>query len=527
MSVIHTALRIARYRPGRQDKAERTTPKFAKFTDKALDRASDRIHRKLVEVIERARPRAMMEAKQAVGMLAAELADDPAKELEAILFEWLQHGQQIGIEAAKKESVEIGVTVNWETIVTDGADYLQDYSLFLAKKLTADAEFDLRYTIMGALLQGKGADGIATEIRKLGDDYYDRAKIIARSEGMRALNQGRMTSYQEMGVEEVAWIASDLACDQCRPMDGQIFALGEQPEIPLHPNCVLPGTVVDGGGIEAVLRALYSGPAIEIITGAGERLHVTPNHPIATPGGFVRAERLREGSYIFRKASEIALGANNDDQDGPTRIEKVFDLLAGFGTLEVVPASSPDLHGDARSVQGEIHIARADGGLRREGNTDPVQGMGQGDFMGADVEAFEHPGICPQGFLGRIDDPAPASLMSGRNLGLALGRVHPRPLTIFGAAMASGIDTSFPEDPYDGMARHAQLLRELVHRNPVLIVPDQIIHIRRYPFSGHVYDLQTATHIYLASNILTHNCRCTVGAVTQFTRREGDKVVWD
>jgi hypothetical protein len=38
----------------------------------------------------------------------------------------------------------------------------------------------------------------------------------------------------------------------------------------------------------------------------------------------------------------------------------------------------------------------------------------------------------------------------------------------------------------------------------------QIIEIGRNKFSGHVYNLQTETDIYIADGIITHNCRCDV-----------------
>ena len=41
------------------------------------------------------------------------------------------------------------------------------------------------------------------------------------------------------------------------------------------------------------------------------------------------------------------------------------------------------------------------------------------------------------------------------------------------------------------------------------VIPDRIVKIGRRRWSGHVYNLQTATGWYLANDIITHNCRCT------------------
>jgi SPP1 gp7 family putative phage head morphogenesis protein len=223
-----------------KDKAERSTPKFSKFTDRELADAAFRIHKAIVSVIRKATPAAMAEAKKAFpAQLASETVEmaDPNKVLADALKTWVTSNFHTGQAAAKPEIAEMGITIDWDAVAKDGIEFLANYCLKLAEKLTADAEFELRYTIMNGLMSGKGAQGIAKQIRDMGDEYYDRAEIIARTEGMRAMNQGRLGAYHEAGVEEVAWIASDLACPECRPMDGQIFKLGEQPEIPLHPQC--------------------------------------------------------------------------------------------------------------------------------------------------------------------------------------------------------------------------------------------------------------------------------------------------
>ena len=38
---------------------------------------------------------------------------------------------------------------------------------------------------------------------------------------------------------------------------------------------------------------------------------------------------------------------------------------------------------------------------------------------------------------------------------------------------------------------------------------DNIVEITRFPFSGHVYNLQTENNFYSANDIIVHNCRST------------------
>jgi hypothetical protein len=49
----------------------------------------------------------------------------------------------------------------------------------------------------------------------------------------------------------------------------------------------------------------------------------------------------------------------------------------------------------------------------------------------------------------------------------------------------------------------------------IYVVLDRILEVNRRRFCGHVYNLQTKTGWYIANNIITHNCRCGVTAVTE------------
>ena len=66
-----------------------------------------------------------------------------------------------------------------------------------------------------------------------------RATLIARTETLRAHNEGRMTFYREVGVEKVQWLtaADERTCSECAPLDGRVFRIVKAPMMPLHPAC--------------------------------------------------------------------------------------------------------------------------------------------------------------------------------------------------------------------------------------------------------------------------------------------------
>lgn len=60
------------------------------------------------------------------------------------------------------------------------------------------------------------------------------------------------------------------------------------------------------------------------------------------------------------------------------------------------------------------------------------------------------------------------------------------------------------------------LISKMVQRFSSLIALDEVIEVMDRPgFVGHVYNLETEGNWYVASNILTHNCRCTQLPITK------------
>jgi len=71
-----------------------------------------------------------------------------------------------------------------------------------------------------------------------------RAKMMARTEMIRAFHLAAIQEYRNWAVEEVyvkaEWMTAqdEKVCDKCLALQGKIFTLDEiEPMIPLHPNC--------------------------------------------------------------------------------------------------------------------------------------------------------------------------------------------------------------------------------------------------------------------------------------------------
>ena len=95
------------------------------------------------------------------------------------------------------------------------------------------------------LAEGKNPNAIARTMTDQVDRIgLYRARLIARTEVMRAHHVATINTYRQAGVEGVEvqaeWSSAgdDDVCDECKELEGKIFTLEEiEPLIPLHPQC--------------------------------------------------------------------------------------------------------------------------------------------------------------------------------------------------------------------------------------------------------------------------------------------------
>ncbi len=140
------------------------------------------------------------------------------------------------------------------SLVSDQAfDFLTGYQLQLLGKLSDDLVAGTKAAISAGILQGQGPARIARQIgdivtdpaefKKAGKTVFrsvqHRAELIARSETMRAYNQGARKFEQQIGVTRLTWLTAgdERLCPECEPLDGREYAIEKFPPQPLHPAC--------------------------------------------------------------------------------------------------------------------------------------------------------------------------------------------------------------------------------------------------------------------------------------------------
>lgn len=410
---------------------------------------------------------------------------------------------------------------------------------------------DIYNVLVAGIREGHSIARIAGEIaRQCGPAYSrTRATNVARTEMTGAMNAGHAAGMNQISAETglpigKEWVSvmgsttrpSHAAADgqQTGDPDGLFTLAGLQVPYPGHHslpagercNC-FPGSTLVRGRFVAATRAWYRGPLAEIVTGAGRRLTVTPQHPIATPHGWVAAGELKVGDDVLAYCPDVeraGVTGSHDVEDKPAAIEQVFEAFALSGFHEVRDGQPVDFDGDGQGIVGEIEIVRPGVALLDNRKSGGQQQVAEGDFGGGDVALPSEPnGGSPAAFVdvaaaaaGGV--PGAAQPAGGGVASLVVGNVGPS------QSLAVGIGTdfhaTFAETAGQDRAVIAGILGNLLQRNAGGVLREQVVEVRNYEaFAGHVYDLQSVHGLVVAvdertpnrnGGIVAANCQCTI-----------------
>jgi SPP1 gp7 family putative phage head morphogenesis protein len=139
------------------------------------------------------------------------------------------------------------------TIDSAAVDFLANYQIQLLGDVTTELASGIRRAVTAGVLSGKSIPEVAREIgrvvedkeafRKAGKTVFktaqQRATLIARTETLRAHNEGRKVFYRQVGVTRVQWITAhdERTCPVCRSLDGKVFRIDEVDGPPSHASC--------------------------------------------------------------------------------------------------------------------------------------------------------------------------------------------------------------------------------------------------------------------------------------------------
>ena len=146
---------------------------------------------------------------------------------------------------------------------TQAFDFLNGYQLQLLGKLSDDLVAKVHQVISVGIVRGQSPAQMArvigwivddpAEFRKAGKTVFksvqQRAELIARSETMRAYNQGAIKFEKQIGVVKLTWLTAgdERTCPECGPLDGREYRIEKMPSQPLHPACRCTHVPAPGG----------------------------------------------------------------------------------------------------------------------------------------------------------------------------------------------------------------------------------------------------------------------------------------
>jgi hypothetical protein len=380
----------------------------------------------------------------------------------------------------------------------------------------------LRGDVSQAIEQGWSNDKLASVIEENHAFSPERAEMIARTETAFADTAGNMAAYRESGiVQGKQWVVGsehDLD-DECNENEAagvigldEDFPSGDDGP-PAHPNCCLPSSVVSAGGITASYKRWFEGEIVVLSFARINELSITPNHPILTRHGWVKAGKLQKGDelvYCTSPGKALAL-VYPDDHQMPTMIQDIPGalLMAGGMTALSVPSSPEDFHGDG-SINGEVEIVWADSFLRNNVETQTLQNikdkaLSSGKFAGSVLD----PDSAAAMFLKSNLTTAPGGIGSG-SPDLSGLRAFPGGLNDMGPASGPDLQPEPVKSVPEGAAMAPDSPGNITRRlaGHISLVKLENVSFRKY--AGHVYNLQTRDNYYIAQNLIVHNCVCAI-----------------
>ena len=294
-----------------------------------------------------------------------------------------------------------------------------------------------------------------------------------------------------------------------------------------HDDCVVAGTIVSGPAAVAATSRYYEGEVITLRAG-GHDVTVTPNHPVLTGRGWVRAQFVNELDDLFVAESvERVVGSGPDKHEGPARVEDRFAalLVEPESTRRRMPGAPEQFHGDG--FDSEVDVVTRNHLLRDEVDALAGERAPEFDFPSGSRPCASLGGALPpegSAELGEVGLGGPTDgLMGGGGLCSPLLCGQEAGAVLACGASVADRDAGFGEPASDGAPRYAFSIGDGVLTFPGQIPARDVIRalnpvsarvqvggVSRGWYSGHVYNLSTATHWYLANSIVTHNCDCQV-----------------
>lgn len=367
----------------------------------------------------------------------------------------------------------------------------------------------------------------------------DIVKQVVGAGGLADVSERNAKAVVKTAVNHVSTVAKDATYDKnsdviegyelvvtldsrtsaiCRGWpQGKVYRLNDdyQPKPPFHVACLSFDTDVSTcSSVSNVYKRAYKGKMIDIVTLSGRKLSVTPNHPVMTTSGWVAAGDLNLTHKLVCCNDVVSITEHQKD-NVIANISEIFssvNVSADPLSITNCPSSAEYFHGDGSG--GEINIVSVDSLSWSKVKTALNEKISDNNLpLGESADLS---------FSG--DSPIDELLVSGNSASVSAMSASGEVGDLFwstvshsdehGIASASHSDGGL-DDSNDWALASADRLSDFNWAYASGVEIDDIVDlvVTEVYLGGHVYNLENENNWYVASGIITHNCRTTTAPV--------------
>lgn len=393
--------------------------------------------------------------------------------------------------------------------------------------------------ILQSILQGEPITKTAERMQRVLNMNEKSAMRISRTLMTSAQNEGRQESYNTLSEEGIVmkkvWIAT--ADEHTRishlELDGEEVEVDERFSNDLmfpadmdgdpeeYYNCFIAETkIATDSDIVRSYKHWYDGELIRVKTSMGIDFSCTPNHPILSDRGWVKASFLNNGDNLLVTfvCDDSVFRRNPNIKHVFPRIDAVHESFDEM-TRQRTSSVNVNFHGDIPTTDVEIvtkkRFLRENVDVGRYKSADEVSFMfANKSFLGKRAFLKHFISILRSSFSFISRGRKALSFFFGK---LRHSKVHSlRPI--------SRSNITFIKSSENNLTADSELFCESLDRLSRVVFTDKIVDVNVYSFHGFVYNLQTDNNYYFVNSIsqgerkdngimaIAHNCRCTMAS---------------
>lgn len=444
--------------------------------------------------------------------------------------------------------------------------------------------------VMRSITSGEGLKELLPVMSKYYGEMKRHSRNVALDQTRKAYNSITAGRLKALNVQQFEWIHSgggQHPRKQHERWSGRVFRFDDLP-VDEKFGPVLPGQAINcfpsSGKVSLadrchkLFRRPFRGELTTLVTESGATLEATPNHPILTGRGWLPAQHVEVGDYLFHAGRQGRHGAEADEAQDVAVLGDFFDALATLVGCSGKIAGSAlfEFHGDMSD--GEVDVIDVDSLLPDEWQPEICERICElllawADENPTDVRLL---GECPpyelivHAFLptnsivrrfsallalfgSHTSHARDAHFRAASYVASVLNEALPygRPADAifarqFNLAQASGIrlgdfragnlfaawmrsldsryrETTLTQLRGQVVGVHAEFLGHFAQTAGLIEQRDRVVEkgIRK-DFSGHVFNLETSSGWYSVNGIIAHNCKCTMRPVIRIGENDGE-----